>query len=55
MILLIDDYFNGRDKVNRLDDEEYKNIVVWSLKDYESCGFDMSKYKVYSGVFKDGK
>ena len=55
MDLLIDDYFNGRDKVNRLDDKEYKNIIVWSLRDYESCGFDMSKYKVYSGVFKDGK
>ena len=53
MELLIDDYFNRDKNLSKLNDKEYKDLIIWSLKDYESCGFDMTIYKIYSGVFKD--
>jgi len=53
MELLIDDYFNRDKNLSKFNDKEYKSLINWSLKDYESCGFDMSIYRIYSGVFRE--
>ena len=53
MELLIDDYFNRDKNLSKFNDKEYKDLITWSLRDYESCGFDMTIYKIYSGVFRD--
>jgi len=53
MELLIDDYFNRDKNLSKFNDKEYKDLITWSLRDYESCGFDMSMYRIYSGVFRD--
>jgi len=53
MELLIDDYFNRDKNLSKFNDKEYKDLITWSLRDYESCGFDMGMYRIYSGVFRD--
>ena len=53
MDLLIEDYFNRDKTLSKLNDREYKELITWSLKDYESCGFDMTMYRIYSGVLRD--
>ena len=53
MELLIDDYFNRDKNSSKLNDKEYKELINWSLTDYESCGFNMKMYRIYSGVIRD--
>ena len=48
--LLINDYFNRDKSLSKLNDKEYKSLINWSIIDYESCGFDMSMYRIYSGI-----
>ena len=48
--LLINDYFNRDKLLSKLNDKEYKTLINWSIKDYESCGFNMSLYRIYSGI-----
>ncbi len=55
MELFIDDYFNRNKTSSKFNDKEYKKLITWSLKDYESCGFDMRIYRIYSGIYRDLK
>ena len=47
MDVLIEDYLYRDKTKSKLNDKVYSELINWTLKDYESCGFNMKMYRIY--------
>ena len=47
MDILIEDYFDRDKTKSKLNDKVYSELIEWSFKDYERCGFNMQVYRIY--------
>jgi len=52
MEILINDYLN-KDRIRNLNDRDYLELIEWSLKDYESMGYNVLEYRKYLEVLKE--
>ena len=52
MDVLIENYLYRDKTKSKLNDKVYSELIRWSLKDYESCGFNMLMYRIYSGIME---